>query len=156
MIKTLTRIAFLSATAAAMAMGAPVIVDRVAVTVANRAITESRVIEEIRLTAFLNAEQPNFDAASRRAGADRLVERILLRREIEITGFVNPPVDSATDLLADIRGRYVDEPAFQAALNKAKLTGTKLAENVAEQASLVQFIDFRFRPAVTITEADAR
>jgi hypothetical protein len=134
----------------------PTLVDRVAVTVANQAITESRIVEEIRLTAFLNAEAPKLDAASRRAAADRLVERILLRREIEITGFATGAVDSDEDLLADIRGRSLDEAAFQRALVGAQLTQAKLLDNVREQARLLRFIDFRFRPAVSVEEKDER
>ena len=134
----------------------PTMVDRVAVTVANRAITESRIVEEIRLTAFLNAETPKLDAASRRAAADRLVERILLRREIEITGFAISGTENDGDLLADIRGRYLDDAAFQRALIGAQLTEAKLRENAREQARLLRFIDFRFRPAVSIEENDAR
>jgi hypothetical protein len=131
-------------------------VDRVAVTVANRAITESRIMDEIRLTAFLNMEKPNVDGAARRAAADRLVERILLRREIEITGFLPPRPDSDEDPLADIKGRYLDDAAFQTALTVAQLTETKLRENIAEQTRLLRFIDFRFRPAVSVGEEDAK
>jgi hypothetical protein len=136
--------------------GTPAIVDRVAVTVGYKAITESRVDEEIRVTAFLNGEPPTFDAAARRAAADRLVERILLRREIEITGFSAGLPEDYGDPLSDTRARYPDEAAFRAAIAEAKVSEMKLRESLAEQARLLQFIDFRFRPAVSVAEDEAR
>src|SRR5438045_3757360 len=85
--------------------GTPTMIDRIAVTVGYKAITESRIEDEIRVTAFLNNEKPKLDAASKRAAADRLVERILLQREIEITGFANGLPEDYRDPLTDIRGR---------------------------------------------------
>ena len=49
-----------------IASAAPELIDRVAVTVGNRAITESSIVEEVRLAAFLNAEKPKLDPASLR------------------------------------------------------------------------------------------
>ena len=42
------------------------IIDRVAVVVGKRVITESEIVREIRLTAFLNGAPLDFSAASKR------------------------------------------------------------------------------------------
>ena len=142
--------------ATAMAGTPSKLVDRVAVTVGNRAITESRVLEELRVTAFLNTEMPKLDAATRRAAADRLVERILMRREIELTGFIDNSAEASKEELEGIRGRFLDEAAFNAALAEAGITEAQLRESLAEQTRLLTFIDYRFRPAVTVSEEQAR
>ena len=131
-------------------------VDRVAVTVGNRAITESRVMEELRVTAFLNSEMPKLDGASRRAAADRLVERILMRREIELTGFIDNSAAESQEALVALRGRFLDPTAFAAALTEAGITESQLKESLSEQTRLLSFIDYRFRPAVTVSEEQAR
>ena len=150
------RLLFMAAVGLQLLGGTPDIVDRVAVTVGYKAITESRVDEEIRVTAFLNGEVPKFDGASRRAAADRLVERILLKREIEISGFTGGLSDDYGDPFADIRARFADEATFRGALAEAKISEAKLRESLAEQARMLQFIDFRFRPAVTVSDEEAR
>ena len=66
------------------------IIDRVAVTVDKRVITESEIVRQIRITAFLNNEQPDFSASSKRVTADRLVEQVLIRRELESTRYSAP------------------------------------------------------------------
>src|SRR5262249_49424474 len=55
------------------------IIDRVAVVVGNRVITESEILREVRLTAFLNGAPLDFSAASKRKTAERLVEQRLIR-----------------------------------------------------------------------------
>ncbi|MEI9976953.1 MAG: hypothetical protein WDO73_35815 [Ignavibacteriota bacterium] len=45
------------------------IIDRIAVSVGNQAITTSDVDREIRVTAFLNRSEPDFTPAGRRATA---------------------------------------------------------------------------------------
>ena len=41
------------------ALAQAVIIDRVAVSVGNRVITESDIVREIRVTAFLNGAEPD-------------------------------------------------------------------------------------------------
>jgi len=51
------------------------IIDRIAVSVGNQAVTTSDIDREIRVTALLNRSQPDFSPAARRATADRMVEQ---------------------------------------------------------------------------------
>jgi len=47
--------------------------DRIAIVVDHRIITETQLQEELQVTAFLNRQPVNTDVGARRAAADRLV-----------------------------------------------------------------------------------
>src|SRR4051794_24237206 len=66
------------------------VLDRVAVTVGKDVITESEVLQEIRLEAFLNRTAPQTGPAARREAAERIIDQTLLRQEIELEGFAKP------------------------------------------------------------------
>ena len=66
------------------------IIDRIAVSVGNQAITISDLDREIRVTAFLNRTPPDFSPAARRATADRMVEQRLILRELENSRYPSP------------------------------------------------------------------
>ena len=51
------------------------VVDRVAIVVGTKAITETELIEEVRLTQFLNGQPLDLGVAARRAAGDRLVDK---------------------------------------------------------------------------------
>jgi hypothetical protein len=59
------------------------VIDRIAVTLDNQVITQSEILLEIRLTAFLNGDSLDFSTESRKKAADRLVEQKLIRKEME-------------------------------------------------------------------------
>ncbi|MGA8577407.1 MAG: hypothetical protein WB579_01900, partial [Bryobacteraceae bacterium] len=66
----------------AATLASATIIDRIAVSVGNRVITTVDIDRAIRVPAFLNGQQPDFSAASKRAAAERLVEQTLVRREL--------------------------------------------------------------------------
>ena len=69
---------------AGLASGAELL-DRMAATVGDYAITSSAVFRQLRLEAFLDGRTPDFSPASRRQAAERLGEQQLVRREMELT-----------------------------------------------------------------------
>ena len=73
-----------------LAVSPAAVLDRIAVTVGNDAITESEVMEEIRITSLLNNEPLDFSAPARRAAAERLVDQYLIRQELAGGGQVAP------------------------------------------------------------------
>src|ERR1035441_10121619 len=80
---------------AVLAIAAPAeIIDRIAVSVGNRVITESDLHREIRGAAFLDGVKPDFSPAGQLATAQRMVEQVLIRRELEISRY---PVPSAAE-----------------------------------------------------------
>ncbi len=64
-----------------------VIVDRVAVAVGNKVITQSEIEQRIRLTAFEKQETPDFSLASRRQAAQRLIDQRLVEQEMDVGHF---------------------------------------------------------------------
>ena len=85
------------------------VIDRIAVTLDNQVITQSEILREMRLTAFLNGDPLDLSGESRKKAAGRLIEQKLIRKEIEapqyleVTGSVGllnvDTKTTATDLL---------------------------------------------------------
>ena len=74
------------------AAGAEVI-DRIAVSVGSRVITETDLDRELRITALLNNEKPDFSPANKRQTAERMVDQTLVRSEMEESRY--PPPSAA-------------------------------------------------------------
>jgi hypothetical protein len=130
------------------------IIDQVAATVDNQVITASQIVEEIRVTAFLNGEKPDFRGANRRKTADRLIEQALVRREMDLTRYPQPGRSDIEDTLKQIEGRFENADAFRRALGAERITQAQLEAALLEQAALLRFIDLRFRPEVQVQESD--
>ncbi len=134
-----------------------VIVDRVAVTLGNQVITESELIREIQLTAFLNGEKPDLRPDAKRKAAERLIEQKLVRKEMELGCDPEPPSSTAEEMLAQfVKQRARNPGELDAELKQAGLTREQLKNHLHWQAALLQFVDFRFRPAVQVTNRDIR
>lgn len=132
------------------------IIDRVAVTVGDRVITESQVIEELRVTAFLEGQPVDLSGAQKRKAAERLVEQTLIRREVEFTRVQLPGMKDIGDLLAQVKSRYTGEQQYLQALKDHGITEEQLKEHLLWQFRLVRFVDIRFRPGVQISQSELR
>ena len=131
------------------------IIDRIAVTVNNRVITESEILRQIRLTAFMNGEKPEFTAESKRRTADRLVEQTLIRREIETSRYLTEAKMSKA-LYDQIRNRYKDEASYRQALAEYGIGDEDVRNSLEWQATLLDFVSVRFRPGIQIPESDLK
>ena len=132
-----------------------VIVDRVAVTIGNQVITESELIREIQLAAFLNGEKPDLRPDAKRKAAERLIEQKLVRKEMELGRDPEPASPAAEEMLTQFEKQRARNPGeFDVELKQAGLTREELKNHLHWQAALLNFIDFRFRPAVQVTEQD--
>jgi hypothetical protein len=128
----------------ALALGA--IVDRVAVVVGNDVITESEVLDEVRLTEFQNGKPLDLSSSERRAAAERLVDQQLIRHEMEIAQFPQPAPSEAGALVSAFRQRFPTAEAFRAALERHEITEQQLAQHLLWQLAVIRFTDLRFRP----------
>jgi hypothetical protein len=79
-----------------------VIVDRIVVTVATQAITESELEITIRLTSFLNQTDPDFSAANRRKTVERMIEQRIVLKELDFTRYPRPSMEEVGPRLANI------------------------------------------------------
>lgn len=132
------------------------IVDRIAVAVGDKIITESEIDLRIRLTAFQNEEKADFSLASRRRAAGELIDQRLIEREMDVGHYPRLEPDRRAALLADYeKAEYKSEPAALAkALAAYGLTPQDLEDDLGRQSDLLTFLNLRFRPAVQVTDQD--
>jgi hypothetical protein len=132
------------------------IIDRIAVSVGNRVITEADLDREIRITAFLNNGKPDFGPAAKRAAADRMVDQTLVRGELEASRYLPPSETETEAALQEERARFGDDAAYRRALAAYGISEADLKARLAWQLTLLRFIDVRFRPGIQIGEDDIR
>ena len=140
----------------ALAPVAAEIIDRVAVSLDSGVITESEIRRQIRLTAFLNGEKPEFTPESKRRAADMLVEQFLIRREIATASLQPDNGGVAPEVMAVLKERYPDDAADRRALSEYKLTDEDVKRHLEWQTRLIRFVDVRFRPGVQIPDIEMR
>ena len=132
------------------------IIDRMAISVGNQVITEGQVEEEIRLTAFLNHEKPDFGVAERKKAAARLIEQALIKRDMDLSRYPLPASSEAEASLRDVKLSYAPESLYQQKLREYEITEDALQRRLLWQLTLLRFIDYRFRPAIQISDADVK
>jgi len=131
------------------------ILDRIAVTVDDIVITERDITNHLRVAAFLNGEPVELTLAARREAAGRLVEQTLVRREMEISRYPIPAATDADSLVSQIRDeRFPSDEAFRETLSEYHLDEDDLREGLRLQLTVLRFIDYRFRPGITVTEEE--
>lgn len=131
------------------------VLDRIAVSVGKRVITQSDIVKELRLSSFLNASAPDLSPASRRRTAERLVERVLAETEMEIGRYPAPAAADADSQMAELRKERFQVPgSLERALAEAGITADELQAYLVEQLAVLRFIDARFGPAVLIPDED--
>jgi len=132
------------------------IIDRIAVSVGKRVITETDLDREIRITAFLNNERPDFSPAAKREAAERMVDQTLVRNELEASRYPPPSAAETEAALAEEKARFPDEAAYRRALAAYGISAGDLEARLTWQLTLLRFIDVRFRPGIQIGDAEIR
>jgi hypothetical protein len=130
--------------------------DRIAIVVAHRVITETQLDEELRVTAFLNREPVGTGVDARRTAADRLIEQELIRREMRLSQYPLPADDDVKGLFEAQLRQSGSETLLQKDLAGYSLDAAILRRHLRFQLMTLRFIDFRFRPDVQITDVDVR
>jgi hypothetical protein len=130
------------------------IVDRIAITVGRQVITQLQLDEELRVTAFLNRQAIDRTVEARRAAADRLIQQLLIKREMQLSHYPMPSAADADNLVDQIRAAWAGSQSFEEMLRKYNLDIATLRDHLSTQATTLQFIEFRFRPDLGISPAD--
>lgn len=129
--------------------------DRIAVRVGKDAITSSALRRHLRMEAFFARKAPDLSPASRRKAADRLVDQILIKRELELNRFAPPPASEVEAQIEQLmKARNEDAAALAAALQGYGFTLDDLRNEIQYQIMLLRFVDFRFSAGVLVTEAE--
>jgi hypothetical protein len=129
--------------------------DRIAVSVGNRVITESALLLDLRITAFLNQAPLDFSPAAKRAEAQRLIDQILIAKEADESHLMLAGGD-AEALLDVVRGRYSSEREYIGDLAKYGIRESDLIAHLQAGARTMAFSDLRFRPAARISDQELR
>lgn len=130
------------------------IVDRVAIAVGNRVITASDLERDIRVAAFLNGTKPEFTPSERHASADRLTDQLLIRIELENSGYKLPDAQEVEPSIEELKKRFEGAPAFEEALKQSGITQQQLTDALIWQRAFLLFVGERFRPAVQVDEKE--
>lgn len=128
------------------------VIDRIAVSVENSVISESEIIRQIRLTAFLNDEPIEITPEKKRETAERLVEQMLVRREITTTRYSAPDPDAYLKLYEALRKHIGDESAYKPRLEKYGVTDADVRDALRWQTTFLDFVQVRFRPGVQVPD----
>ena len=132
------------------------IIDRIAVTVGASVITESEVMREVRLTAFLNGEPPNFTPESKRKTAERMVEQRLILNEFETSRYPVPGPEAVDEMMQNLRSeQFRNADQYSNGLKALGLTEDELKAHFLRQIITLRFIEFRFRPGVQVTDVES-
>lgn len=131
------------------------IVDRIAVTVGDRVITLSEIRLQIRINAFLNETQPDYSAEERRRAAGRIVDQVLLEREIELSRFSEVAMVDVLEELGEIRAtRFQRDDDYLRELDARQISEDDLKRYLQLQIRTLRFVDFRFRAGVQVTDQE--
>jgi hypothetical protein len=126
--------------------------DRIAVTVGRHVISEQDILQDIRLSAFIDSKQPGFSAEQKRKAADRLIDQYLVLQDAALTRTPVPlPADVAA-ILAPIKARYPSDQEYRSALTQARIADAELTEHLLAGLRMLRYTDLRFRPEVEISE----
>ena len=121
------------------------IVDRIAVAVDNRAIKESQIDRDLRLTAFLNGTPLDDGSASKRKAADRLIDQTVIRSEIAKGTYPAPSDADINEVLGKIKqARFHNNAEYEQALNSYGISEPELRSHIAWQIQVLRFADLRF------------
>lgn len=140
----------------AMLPAAAAVVDRIAVAVGNRAIKESQIDREIRLTAFLNGTPLDESAASKRKAADRLIDQTVIRAEMGKGSYPAPSEADIDAVLAKIKQARFHNPAqYEEALKTYGISDTEMKSHIGWQIQVVRFVDQRFTKGSAAADNEA-
>ena len=130
------------------------IIDRIAIVVDQQVITESQINEEVRVTALLNHQPFQENEKERRSAADRLVQQLLVKREMDLGNYPAPTAEDVQKYYDQLRQTFGSTDSFRRAIAGCRLTGETLKQHLALQLTTLRFIEYRFRPDLNVSEEE--
>jgi hypothetical protein len=133
------------------------VIDRIAVTVDARVITESMVIQQIRLSAFQDGREPVFTPQAKRQAAGTLVSQTLLVSEMDDSRYPEPPMAEILEQVEKmVLERFHTADAYRKALAGYELQGQDFLRFLQQQQRAYNFIDVRFRTGQQVGSDEIR
>jgi hypothetical protein len=132
------------------------VIDRIAVTVDKQVITESDLIRDLRVDAFIDRKPVDLSPSAKRAAAERLVDQILMLREAADSHLDLTSPDDAARLLQQEKSQFASEDDYHKALAEYRISEADLTEHLLGGWRGLRFTDLRFRPEVYVSDAEIR
>jgi hypothetical protein len=141
----------------ACALADSAVIDRIAVVVDRRVIKLSDLQRDLRVTEFLNRESLDLSGAAKRKAADRLIDQMIIRDEIQ-KGDYSPADESEIEAtVKQLRQRFGGSDArLTQELTRYGLTMDQLRMQLQWQFDVLAFIDQRFSSGVLVTADEVR
>jgi hypothetical protein len=131
------------------------IIDRIAVSVGRRVITETDLNRAIRVAAFQDGVKADFSAARKQAVAQALIEQKLIQIELENSRYPMPdPAELAPAIERFINDHFKDAAEYHAALSQYGITEQDFKDMLLWQRTLLLFVQVRFETGVQLTEQE--
>lgn len=130
------------------------IIDRIAIIVDQQVITEAQINEEVRVTALLNDEAIHENDEARRAAADRLVQQLLVKREMDLGNYPPPTAQEVQSYYDQVTQTLGGAARFSHEIASYKVTSEVLQQHLALQLTTLRFIEYRFRPDFSVSEEE--
>jgi parvulin-like peptidyl-prolyl isomerase len=124
------------------------VLDRIAVTVGKTVITEGEVLTNLKVAAFLDQKEPDLSGPSKKAAAARLVDQLLLRREVPSSGNIG----DVSVVIADLKKRYSSEAEYHKALEHYGISEQDVIDQLQNGLESVDASNRRFRSEVQVTD----
>ncbi len=130
------------------------IVDRIAIVVDKKVITEGQLDEELRVTALLNREPFEPDREKRKAAAERLIQQDLVSKEMELSRYPLPSPQEVSAYYKEVVDEYGGTAQLEQALVRYSVPKDVLLEHLRFQLMTVRFLGYRFQPEVDVSEKE--
>jgi hypothetical protein len=143
----------------AAALSATTTLDRIVAVVGKRAIKQSDIERDIRVTQFLNNAPPAPKAAEEeKQSLERLIDQELIRADMAAGGNTGHLADEAKALYTELqRDRFGgSKQKLEAELGRRGLSESQLLQQLQWQLVVLRFIDQRFRPGVMVQDDEVR
>jgi hypothetical protein len=121
------------------------IIDRVAIVVDGAVIKQSDILNEIRVTDFLNGAKPDLSLVAQERAASRLIDQKLIRKAMEAGLYLPPSSAETSQLLQQVRQRFATDTAYTRELAARSLTEDLLKEHLLWQLAVLRFVSLRFQ-----------
>jgi hypothetical protein len=130
-------------------------IDRLIAAVNGVAITEGDLNLARSLNSILSYGR-NAAAASRGDEIEKLIDQELMRQELKNFSMTEVEESKIKARLQSLHDAFTAKGGLSALLRQTGLRESELISYVQLEASIMKFVDFRFRPFVSVSEADIR